>query len=129
MAGTSSWGLVDELPDEEVGTAARVLAALGATVDPLLRSLLDAPDDDEPETPEERAAVAETWAEHRRGEGSTTEELRRELGLILRVDRKPTARRDLGRLDRPSQQRILTAIERYAATGQGNVARSARPIK
>ncbi len=73
--------LVDELPDEEVGTAARVLAALGATANPLLRSLLHAPEDDEPQTPAERAAVAEAWAEHRRGEGSTTEELRRELGL------------------------------------------------
>jgi hypothetical protein len=73
--------LVDQLPDEEVDTAARVLAALGAAADPLLRSLLHAPDDDEPETPEERSAVAEAWAEHRRGEGSTTEELRRELGL------------------------------------------------
>ncbi len=43
--------------------------------------------------------------------------------MTLRVDWKPTARGDLRRLDRPSQERILAAIERYVATGQGNVAR------
>jgi len=78
--------LVEELPVNEIGRAHRVLAALLEAAheeeeDPVLRSLRDAPPDDEPETPEERAAVEEAWEEHRRGEGMTTEELERELGL------------------------------------------------
>jgi len=45
--------------------------------------LLDtAPEDDEPETPEERAAVEEALREVEEGEsGLTSEELKRELGI------------------------------------------------
>ena len=72
--------LVDELPEPEVDTATRVLEALRAT-DPVLRSLMSAPYDDEPETEEERQAVAEARAEADRGELIPQEEIERELGL------------------------------------------------
>ena len=49
--------------------------------DPLLRSLREAPMDDEPETPEEAAAVAEAREAIKRGEVISHEELRRRLGL------------------------------------------------
>lgn len=48
--------LVDELPEEELPEAERVLEAL-ASSDPVARSLALAPLDDEPETDEEREAV------------------------------------------------------------------------
>lgn len=61
--------------------AGRYLVFLVTDADPLLRTLLNAPIDDEPETEEERAAVAEALAELERGEIVTDEELRRELGI------------------------------------------------
>lgn len=73
--------LVDELPDADVPTAERVLEGLRATADPVRAALDTAPPDDEPESPEERAAVAGAWEEHQQGKGLTTEDLRRELGL------------------------------------------------
>ena len=49
--------LIDTLPESEVGTAVRVLAALAATAnapdDPVGRALDTAPDDDEEETKSE----------------------------------------------------------------------------
>jgi hypothetical protein len=53
---------------------------LRATTDPVLRALLEAPLDDEPETEEERQAVHEAREELARGEVRTLEEVRRELG-------------------------------------------------
>lgn len=43
--------------------------------------LENAPEDDEPETPEEAAAVAEAWREHREGKSITNEELKQEARL------------------------------------------------
>jgi hypothetical protein len=75
--------LVEELPESEVQRAERVLDALkdAAEHEGPLYSLENAPADDEPETTAERAAVAEAWDEHRRDEGFSTEQLRRDLGL------------------------------------------------
>ena len=73
--------LIDELPESELGTAERFLHYLHATADPVLRTLLEAPLDDEPETDEERQAVQEAREELARGEVRTLEEVRRELGL------------------------------------------------
>jgi hypothetical protein len=73
--------LVEELPESEVPTAERVLLALRAMVDPVTEALDKAPIDDEAVTEEEQSAVAEAWDEHRRGEGLTTAELKRDLGL------------------------------------------------
>lgn len=71
--------LVEELPDVEIARAERVLLAL--VDDPLIRALHEAPDDDEPETPEEHAAVEEARSEADRGELVPHEEAMRRLGL------------------------------------------------
>jgi hypothetical protein len=73
--------LVDDLPESEVFRAERVLKALKETAETPLYSLEDAPEDDEPETPEEASAVAEAWKDHTEGKSLTTEELKRELRL------------------------------------------------
>jgi len=73
--------LVDDLPETEITRAERLLEVLKETAEPLLYSLENAPEDDEPETAEEAAAVAEAWRDHREGKSLTTEELKRELGL------------------------------------------------
>lgn len=75
--------LVDALPERERETAAHVLEGLAALAitDPVARALALAPDDDEPETDEERAAVAEARAEFAAGRGISSEQLRRQLGL------------------------------------------------
>jgi hypothetical protein len=77
--------LVDELPETEIGRARHVLAALLQAVeeeDPVLRALRAAPEDDEAESVEERAAVEEALLEARDGKpGLSTAQLERELGL------------------------------------------------
>jgi hypothetical protein len=50
--------LIDELPESELAAAERVLHYLRATADPVLRALLEAPLDGEPETDDEPQAVA-----------------------------------------------------------------------
>src|SRR5438874_1482730 len=49
------------------------------TGDPALRSLLLAPIDDEPTTPEENAGVDKAWADYQRGEFITAEEAKARL--------------------------------------------------
>ena len=74
--------LIDELPKADLPTAARVLEALSATANhPVILALDAAPQDDEPETPEEAEAVAAAWKERRAGAHMTTQEVRRKLGL------------------------------------------------
>ncbi len=72
--------LVEELPEGDLPTAERVLEALADAAAPYT-PLENAPLDDEPETEEERQAVREALAEAERGEGFSTEELRKRLGL------------------------------------------------
>lgn len=74
--------LVDELPEGRVALAAeRALTHLRQLgEDPVLRALMNAPYDDELESDEERAAVAEGLAALERGDVVPDEELRRELG-------------------------------------------------
>ncbi|MDI6773635.1 MAG: hypothetical protein QME77_13765 [bacterium] len=71
--------LVDELPESRAGAAEKLLRALkaGASIDPVDLALTIAPEDDEPETPEEAAAVQEA-----RGESETIphDEVLRRLG-------------------------------------------------
>ena len=50
--------------------------------DPFLQALMDAPIDDEPETDEEHAAMAEARAALRRGDVVSDEELRRDLHVV-----------------------------------------------
>lgn len=70
--------LIDNLSDDEFAQAA---AALEGAIDPVVRALLLAPLDDEPETDEERAAVAEAWQDVAAGRLIAHEDLKRELGL------------------------------------------------
>ena len=67
-ARDSLYRLIDELSESELA-AESFLNYLHATADPVLRALLEAPPDDEPETGKERQAVHEA-----------REEVRRELG-------------------------------------------------
>ena len=69
--------LIDELPENEAEEAGRLLAA--RTTDPVLRAVLMAPYDDEPETPEERAAVEEAKADLAAGRVVSHAEARRRL--------------------------------------------------
>lgn len=73
--------LIDELPESELAAATRFLHYLRATAAPMLRALLEAPLDNEPETEDERRAVLEAHEELARGEVRTLAEVRRELGV------------------------------------------------
>jgi hypothetical protein len=71
---------VDAMTDEEARTALRTLA--DASGDPVAWMLAHAPLDDEPETEEERSAVAEAKRELAAGvPGIPLEQVKRELGL------------------------------------------------
>ena len=59
-----------------------MLAGLATAADAVERSLLLAPDDDEPETPDERAAVEEALRDIREGRTVPHEEVKRRLGLV-----------------------------------------------
>jgi hypothetical protein len=70
--------LIDELPESELAATERFLHYL-CTTDSVLRALLEASVDDEPEAEEERQALREAREELARGEARTLEEVRREL--------------------------------------------------
>ncbi|MDA8068220.1 MAG: hypothetical protein M0T77_06375 [Actinomycetota bacterium] len=72
--------LVDELSEVEAAEALSILASRRRR-DSLSELLDNAPEDDEPTTPEEEALVAEAFEAIERGETITLEELRAELGL------------------------------------------------
>ena len=71
--------LVDELPKRELSGAKRYLEYLRNMGDPVLRALMEAPEDDEPATPEEDEGAEVARQEYRRGEGISMEEAKREL--------------------------------------------------
>jgi hypothetical protein len=70
--------LVDSIPASQLDDARKALEPLA---DPVPTTPENAPYDDEPETDEERAAVAEGRAALDAGDFVTMDELRRELGL------------------------------------------------
>ncbi|MGH2461989.1 MAG: hypothetical protein ACRDIY_24295 [Chloroflexota bacterium] len=72
--------LVNMLPKDQLADAQRALREI-AERSPLLRSLLNAPIDDEPLTPEEVAAIEEGWEDIRAGRVISDDELCRQLGL------------------------------------------------
>jgi hypothetical protein len=72
--------LIDELPDADLPEVERYLARRG-TDDPVLRALANAPEGDEPLTPEEEAAIREGMEAIERGDVLSQAEVRRELGL------------------------------------------------
>ncbi len=71
--------LVDELPKKELPVAKRYSEYLRNIGDPVLRALMEAPEDDEPTTPEEDEGAAEAWREYLRGEWISMEETKRDL--------------------------------------------------
>ena len=73
--------LVDELPKRELSAAWRYLEYLRNMGDPVLRAFLEAPEDDEPETEEERVSADEAWQEYQRGEAISADEAKHGLGL------------------------------------------------
>jgi hypothetical protein len=73
--------LVDSLPEEDLTTAGRLLIGLTVTADAVDRALLLARVDDEPDTDDQDGGLSEARRELARGEGISTEELRRKLGL------------------------------------------------
>jgi hypothetical protein len=81
MTRTDLHRLVDELPESAVSLAVRLLEAVREETDPLLRTLREAPEDDEPLTPEDETAINEGWDDVRAGRTSSLEQVKRELGL------------------------------------------------
>lgn len=73
--------LVDQIPDGEVHAAERYLEYLAEQSDPVMRSLMSAPEDDEPVTPEEEEAVQEALEDVAAGRTHSLEEVKQELGL------------------------------------------------
>ena len=72
--------LVDELPPSETRAAKRFLEYLRLLgTDPMVRALVDAPEDDEETTAEEDQGAAEAWQQYLRGEAMSAEEAKRAL--------------------------------------------------
>jgi predicted transcriptional regulator len=80
-ARTKLHDLVESLSSDDVPTALRVLEALNSTSDPIPLALRDIPFDDEPETEEERAAVAESDRDIAEGRLIPHDEVMRKYGL------------------------------------------------
>jgi len=72
--------LIDRLAPSQVPA---VIGMLEALLDPVSRAIANAPVDDEPETQEERRAVAKSkaWFKQRGGQGIPHEEVLAEFGL------------------------------------------------
>jgi hypothetical protein len=72
--------LIDRLAPSQIPTAVGMLESL---LDPVARAIANAPIDDEPESEEERRAVARSkaWFERRGGKGIPHEEVLAEFGL------------------------------------------------
>ena len=73
--------LVDQIAEDDLPAVARYMEYIRDEGDPFVRALMNAPEDDEPETPEEAEAVAEGKAALARGEVRSLEEIRAEYSL------------------------------------------------
>ncbi|MEX0784106.1 MAG: hypothetical protein WD557_15805 [Dehalococcoidia bacterium] len=74
--------LLDELPENVLSFAEQSLQRLKAMEDdPLWQSLLNAPEDDEPTTPEDLEAIERGYRSIREGRGIPHAEVERLLGL------------------------------------------------
>jgi len=80
-ARTKLHDLIESLPSEDVPTALRVLEALNSTSDSIPLAVRDIPFDDEPETDEERVAVAESDRDIEEGRLIPHDEVMRKYGL------------------------------------------------
>jgi hypothetical protein len=67
--------MIDDLDEDEAALWLQFMR----TGDPVLRSFLFAPPDDEPVTEEEREAINEGWQAYREGRVVSAEELRQRL--------------------------------------------------
>jgi hypothetical protein len=72
--------LIEQLPPHQLSALVGLLEAM---IDPLAHKLAEAPIDDEPETEEERQAVAQAkeWLRLRGGKGIPHEEVLKDFGL------------------------------------------------
>lgn len=72
--------LIDRLPETQIPA---VVGLLETIIDPVAAALRNAPIDDEPETEEEKTAVAEArdWLKRNGGKGIPHQEAMRRLGL------------------------------------------------
>jgi hypothetical protein len=72
--------LIDRLPETQLSALVGLLETI---IDPVAAALRNAPIDDEPETEEEKTAVAEArdWLKRSGGKGVPHEEAMRRLGL------------------------------------------------
>ena len=72
--------LIERLPEMQLSALVGLLETI---IDPVAAALRNAPADDEPETEEERQAVAEArdWLARRGGKGISHEDAMRGLGL------------------------------------------------
>lgn len=70
--------LVEALPESELPTAERVLEALTVASDPVARALTNAPEDDEPLSAAEIAAIEEGEADVRAGRVRSLEDVKRD---------------------------------------------------
>lgn len=73
--------LVDGLPEGALDTAEHVLETLSTSDDPVVRALINAPEEDEPPSDEDRAALEEGRAALEAGDLVSNAELCEELGL------------------------------------------------
>ncbi len=73
--------LIDSLPESEIQTAQRFLEYLQMHEDLVANAAQEAPEDDEPETEEERRMVIEAREDIERGDVSSGEPAWEELGL------------------------------------------------
>jgi predicted transcriptional regulator len=80
-ARTKLHDLIELRPSEDVPTALRVLEVLSSSSDPVPLALRDVPIDDESETEEERAAVAEARRDIDEGRVIPHDEVMRKYGL------------------------------------------------
>jgi hypothetical protein len=70
--------LIDHIPEAQLSTAVGLLEKI---IDPVTLAILNAPIDDEPETDEERAEVAEAHEWFKHNKGIPHDEAMRSLGL------------------------------------------------
>ncbi len=71
--------LVDQIPEGTLDAAHHALIESLAEHDPVFKSMLKAPEDDEPTTTEEDQSAEEGWQGYLRGEYMSAEEAEREF--------------------------------------------------
>lgn len=72
--------IVDDLQEEDLLTARRLLEKLRATADPLLKTLLSAPTDEEPDDDDFDGGLSEARREAQDARTTTHEDVKHQLG-------------------------------------------------